>query len=115
MSQSINIVTQSSIYHELEQDIIKQADNYIFERRFMLGKGVSKKIRNHALASMSFICEDNCEILKNLNSVMKGLNRECRKLKNSTRPKKQGCYKCGTRTDFSKDCSECMIWTNKEW
>lgn len=115
MSQTINIITPGTTYNKLQEDLIEQAENYIFNRRFMLGKGVSEKKRNHALASMSFICEDNCEVLNNLNSVMRGLNKECKKVKRQVRPKKSGCYSCGTRTDFSKDCKECMVWINKEW
>lgn len=109
MSKTINLITSESIYENLEKDLLDQAEKYIYERRFKLGKGVDVDKRNHAIASMSFICEDNCEILRNLNLVMKGLYVQNTVQKAKIVDKKVGCYNCG-----GSGCNSCIIHGGKE-
>lgn len=109
MSKTINLITSESIYENLEKDLLDQAEKYIYERRFKLGKGVDVDKRNHAIASMSFICEDNCEILRNLNLVMKGLYVQNTVQKASIRFDRGGCNSCG-----GSGCGNCVIQGGKE-
>lgn len=109
MSKTINLITSESIYENLEKDLLDQAEKYIYERRFKLGKGVDVDKRNHAIASMSFICEDNCEILRNLNLIMKGLYVQNVVQKAKIVDKKVGCYSCG-----GVGCGSCLIYGGKE-
>jgi len=104
MSKTINLITSESIYENLEKDLLDQAEKYIYERRFKLGKGVDVDKRNHAIASMSFICEDNCEILRNLNLVMKGLYVQNTVQKARIRFDRGGCNSCG-----GSGCGNCVI------
>ena len=116
-SQSIYIQTIDTVKEQLEKDILKQAKNFLLCKRFMLGKGVNRKQRNHALMAMSYICTENCELIRYINKGLKGCEIEMDV--NSTYNLWQANGKTGTKTCFvqaaAKDCSDCMIWENKEW
>jgi hypothetical protein len=118
-SQSIYIQTIDTVKEQLEKDILKQAKNFLLCKRFMLGKGINKKQRNHALMAMSYICTENCELIRYINKGLKGCAIETDL--NSTYNMWKGMGNTGTKACFiqvaqstTHDCLD-VCWTEKEW
>lgn len=71
-AQSIYIRKRHTVREEAEKEILKQADNYLYKKRFMLGEGVKANKRNKALIILDFICKENCEIIQLIDKELKG-------------------------------------------
>lgn len=117
-SQSIYIKTIDTVKSQLDADICKQSKNFVLKKRFELGKGVDKRARNHALIASKFICTENCDLIRYMNSELKGCEIETDL--NTTYNMWQGMGNTGTKTCFTEKVKKeptCIdvCWTEFEW
>ena len=118
-AQSIYVKTVDTVKLQLDADICKQAQTFLYKKRFELGKGVNKRVRNHALIASKFIQTENCDLIRYMNSELKGCEIETDL--NSTYTMWQSTATIPTKACFTQTVAkteeECLdiCWTEKEW
>ena len=98
-AQSIYLKTRERLADDLDRDLTHQAKDFLLKKRFMLGNGVNRKKRNHALMALDFICTENCDLIAHINAELKG------------------CQIGDEKDSMVKDiCSlPCSDWKNSNW
>lgn len=71
-TQSIYKKTIDTVQKEMEDSLLKNANNYLLKRRFALGQGECQEDIKHSMKILGFICTENCELLEYIKRTLKG-------------------------------------------
>ena len=69
-SQSILVKSADSIHDSSEKTLLKNANNYMLQKRFAIDRKVNTEELAHAMKLMDFLCTENCELLYFINKVI---------------------------------------------
>lgn len=113
--QSIYLRTIDSIKSDYQNDLVNQAYVFYLKSAYSVGEGVCKEKRNHLIMALSFMENKNCDVIRNLNSSIKGCNIEtednmCKTLSNLNGKE----HKEDEGFNF-EECEEFCYWEVKEW
>ena len=123
-TQSIYLKTRERLADDLDRDLTHQAKDFLLKKRFMLGNGINRKKRNHALMILDFICTENCDLIAHINAELKGCQIEQEDVVDYIMYAEQNMT---TKTYGTKQSDhvhqqascdidgDCISWSNKAW
>ncbi len=110
-SQSILVKSIDSIQESSEETLLKNANNYILEKRFALGKGMNFDETAHASRLLDFLCTENCELIDYINkALLDELDEEC-----TTHYPDDSCVPYINSTHYMLKCADGDLVNNPEF
>ena len=112
-TQSIFVKSIDSIQEASEETLLKNANKYILEKRFALGKGMKSEETKHAARLLDFLCTENCELIDYLNKSLIGDIAEgggC-----STHYEDNSCIPYVNNTNYLHKCATEDLLNNAEF
>lgn len=75
---SVTLRDRENVYHDLEEQLLKQGDKYLLMKGFRLGKGVEQEKLDFLMQYTSLLCNTNCDVNSLIEQRIKGLEEiEC--------------------------------------
>lgn len=110
-SQSILVKSIDSIQEASEETLLKNANKYILEKRFALGKGMQTEEAMHAARLLDFLCTENCELIGYINKALLGeLEEDC-----SVYYEDDSCVPYVNNTHYIHKCATDDLLNDKEF
>jgi hypothetical protein len=72
---SVTLRDKENVYHDLENELIKQGDKYLLMKGFRLGSGVEQEKVDFLMQYTALLCNTNCDVNSLIEQRIKGLEQ----------------------------------------